>query len=58
MYPEEWKNQFGLPVEEHHKSLQINIFDGYAVFGIQDTQKESEDTALEQTNITAADSVH
>ena len=32
-YPEEWKNQFGLPVEEHQKSLQINIFDGYAVFG-------------------------
>ncbi len=58
IYPEEWKNQFGLPVEEHHKSLQINIFDGYAVFGIQDTQKESEDTALEQTNITVTDSVH
>lgn len=38
-YPEEWKNQFGLPVEEHKKALQVNIFDGYAVFGIKDERK-------------------
>ena len=31
-YPEEWKNQFGIPVEEHQKSMQVNIFEGYAVF--------------------------
>lgn len=35
-YPEEWKNQFGLPVEEHQNSLQINIFDGYTVFGVKE----------------------
>lgn len=35
-YPEEWKNQFGLPVEEHQNALQINIFDGYTVFGVQE----------------------
>ena len=34
-YPEEWKNQFGLPVDEHRESLQVNIFEGYAVFGIK-----------------------
>ena len=34
-FPAEWQGQFGLPVEEHRKSLQINIFKGYAVFGIK-----------------------
>lgn len=36
VFPAEWKNQFGLPVEEHRKLLQVNIFDGYTVFGIKD----------------------
>lgn len=36
LFPSEWQNQFGLPVEEHRKQLQINIFDGYTVFGIKD----------------------
>ena len=35
-YPAEWQNQFGVPVEEHQNSMQINIFDGFAVFGISD----------------------
>jgi len=29
IFPAEWQNQFGLPVEEHKKQLQINIFDGF-----------------------------
>lgn len=37
VFPSEWQNQFGLPVEEHRKQLQINIFDGYTVFGMKDT---------------------
>lgn len=37
VFPSEWQNQFGLPVEEHRRQLQINIFDGYTVFGIRDT---------------------
>jgi hypothetical protein len=36
VFPAEWQNQFGLPVEEHRKLLQVNIFDGYTVFGIKD----------------------
>ncbi len=36
VFPAEWQNQFGLPVEEHRRSLQVNIFDGYAVFGLKD----------------------
>jgi len=44
-FPEEWKDHFGLPVEDHKKSLQINMFDGYAVFGIQEQRgiKKQED---------------
>lgn len=36
VYPDEWKDQFGLPVDENQKVFQINIFDGYAVFGLKD----------------------
>ena len=30
LYPEEWKNQFGLPVDEHRKRLHLNIYDAIA----------------------------
>ena len=47
-YPEEWQNQFGVPVEEHQSSLQINMFDGYAVFGIsENTTAEPEEKKIE-----------
>ena len=36
VFPDNWKAQFGLPFKEHQKSLQINIFDGYAVYGIKE----------------------
>ena len=42
VFPAEWQDQFGVPFEEHRKSLQINIFDNYAVYGIKD--KEAEQT--------------
>lgn len=41
VFPAEWQNQFGLPVEEHRKLLQINIFEGYTVFGIKDKPADS-----------------
>lgn len=44
-YPEEWKNQFGLPVEEHQNSLQINIFDGYTVFGVKEQMRRKKQQA-------------
>ena len=31
-YPKEWKDSFGLPVEEHKKALEINMLKGYAEF--------------------------
>ena len=42
IFPAEWQNQFGLPIEEHKKLLQVNIFDGYTVFGLQDKEKTEE----------------
>lgn len=44
IFPEEWKNQFGLPVEEHRNALRVNIFDGYAVFGLEKDKKNSNET--------------
>lgn len=48
VFPVEWKNQFGLSVEEHRKRLQVNIFKGYTVFSVnesQTTESESDSTA-------------
>jgi len=50
VFPADWQNQFGLPVEEHQKQLQVNIFNGYTVFGINDKQnniQEKEDIAIQ-----------
>lgn len=64
-FPEDWKNQFGLPVEEHKSAIQIGLFDGYAVFGLQEEKKvsnepenviienESEEPEYEQLTIDA-----
>lgn len=38
-YPSDWKFQFGLPFEEHQKSLKINTFEGYAVLTVLDKSK-------------------
>lgn len=40
VFPAEWQNQFGIPIAEHRKLLQINIFDDYTVFGIKDKSDE------------------
>lgn len=31
-YPKNWKDSFGLSVEEHKKALETNITDGYIEF--------------------------
>jgi hypothetical protein len=36
VYPASWQNHFGLPYAEHKKSLQVNLFSGYAVLSISD----------------------
>lgn len=45
IFPKDWQNQFGLPVEEHKKLLQINVFDGYTVFSLEN-EKKNEETQL------------
>ncbi len=45
VFPAEWQNQFGLPVEEHRKSLQVNIVDGFAVFSVKPDKKQPTDAA-------------
>ena len=37
IYPEEWKNQFGVSVEEHQRSLSMNTFNEYTIFGVKET---------------------
>ena len=49
VFPAEWQNQFGLPVDEHRKQLQVNIFDGYSVFSVQDPAKTATGAAGETT---------
>lgn len=39
VFPAEWKNQFGLSVEEHRKRLQVNIFKGYTVFSVNNESR-------------------
>lgn len=35
VYPDEWKNQFGLPVEKHRQVFQVSLFDKFAVFSVK-----------------------
>ena len=37
VFPAGWQDQFGLPYKEHQQSMQISIFDGYAIYSIKDT---------------------
>lgn len=50
VFPAEWQNQFGLPVEEHRKQLQVNIFNGYTVFGIKEKEPEIQENEAINTN--------
>ena len=36
VFPAEWQDQFGLSYQEHQQSMQIDIFDGYAIYSIKD----------------------
>lgn len=42
IYPESWKNQFGVPYNEHKESMQVNFFDDdLAIFKLQKDQRTS-----------------
>lgn len=39
VFPSDWQDQFGLPFNEHRQSMQINIFDGYAIYAVKEAEK-------------------
>lgn len=41
-YPTEWEYQFGIPAEEHQKSLQIDVFKEYTVFSMREKTSETQ----------------
>lgn len=43
-YPDEWKNQFGVPVKEHQDLTLVSIFDDYTVFKIEKNEESEEDS--------------
>ncbi len=47
LYPENWKDQFGVSVEEHADSIMIEIFDDYAVFRIDKEEEKNGKTTVE-----------
>lgn len=55
VFPKEWQDQFGLPYYEHRDSMQINIFDGYAVISVKDQQPRKAKTNLAEEARTNAE---
>jgi hypothetical protein len=55
VFPSEWKDQFGMPFNEHRQSMQINIFDGYAIYAVKENAVEAAEaaTAIKNTQETA-----
>lgn len=49
VFPSAWQDQFGLPFNEHRQSMQINIFEGYAIYAV----KEADSTKGSKTEQTA-----
>ena len=50
IYPADWQDQFGLPYYEHRQSMQINVFDGYAVYSIKDDGNDIQANLITQQN--------
>lgn len=36
VFPLEWKDQFGIPFENQHQALQVNMFDGFTLFSLKE----------------------
>ena len=49
IYPDEWKDQFGVPVKEHQDMTLVKIFDDYTVFRISKEEESSYDKATDHT---------
>ena len=48
IYPEDWQDQFGVPVKDHSDTVLVNIFDDYTVFRIERNEgdKKNEDNDI------------
>lgn len=51
VFPAEWKNQFGLPYYEHEQALQINVFQGYAIYEIRDNKVPIKHTSDDSSSL-------
>lgn len=51
VFPAGWQDQFGLPYKEHQQSMQINIFDGYAIYSIKDSVTPDTSEAAKQQGL-------
>ena len=51
-YPEEWRNQFGVPVKEHQDMTLVSIFDHYTVFRIDKDEEMNGRRSNESDNNT------
>ena len=47
MYPADWRDSFGIPVQEHTASTQINLLDGYAYMETKPEGAESTQVPME-----------
>lgn len=54
VFPSGWQNQFGLPFYEHRQSMQVNIFDGYAIYAIKDNTVKQADPSPDDADADAA----
>lgn len=54
VYPAGWQDQFGLPFNEHSQSMQINIFDGYAVYSIKDKAASDKESGVDTQPLAVA----
>lgn len=43
IFPEDWREQFGIPDQEHRKSLEIHTFGGYTIYAVEKDQPAGED---------------
>ncbi len=44
IYPDSWKEQFGVPVKEHQDITLVSIFDDYTVFRINKEEEGNDET--------------
>lgn len=49
-FPASWQNQFGLPYNEHRQSMQVNIFDGYAIYALKENKADDSSGSSEATD--------